>query len=90
MTTVTERMEALLEEAATAGAEELDLSGFTQPLVLAMDTMGLDSQDKKDQQKFMQILKLLSGSKKAMLSSAMMKFTSSKAKSALKAAKAAV
>lgn len=82
---VSNQMKALLEE-----SEEMDLSAIIPQLVLGMEAMGLDPSEEDGQKKFVQILKLLSGSKKAALISGMKKFTSSKAKGALKAAKASV
>lgn len=87
---VSERMQAILEEAAEEGmGVEMDMKSALPQLVLAMDAMGLDPKAEEDQDKFFAFLKKMATNKSALMK-AMRTYSAGKATKAIKVAKAAI
>ena len=85
---IADKMQILLSEAEEGG--EMDMKKVLPQLALAMEAMGMDPADEEHQQKFIAVLKMLAGPKKAALMKALKSFSGAKASKALKAAKASV
>lgn len=96
---ITQRLRSMMENNDAPVAEEaeesamamsMDIDAIVPQIVLAMDAAGLDPSDAQQQAEFVAMLKLLAGAKKPALMKAMKTYSSSKARKAVKAAKASI